>query len=66
MIEPPPFRRCYLVTNPHADTHDRIGVLINVLDMSDDPDFRERRFVLDFGDGPHVAMHGDELEQVYV
>ena len=64
--EPPPYRRCYLVTNEYADTHGHIGVLVNVLDMQDDPDLRERRLVLRFGEGPDCAMHRDELEEIYV
>jgi hypothetical protein len=63
---PPAYKRVFLVTNRHADTHGQIGMLVNVLDMSDDPDFRERRFVLRFAGTPDCAMHSDEVEQVYV
>lgn len=65
-MEEPPYKRCYLVTNEHADTVGQVGMLINILDMSDDPDFRERRFVLRFANAEIAAMHSDELEQVYV
>lgn len=66
MPEPLPYTRRYRVINERAVDYGRVGVLVDVLSIEDDPDFRERRFVLRFDGWQDVAFSQDEIEQVYV